>query len=393
MEFELWWLWALPLFFALGWLAARIDIQHVLRESKQLPRSYFRGLNFLINDQTDKAIDSLLEIIKHDDPETLDLSFVLGSLFRRRGELERAIRMHNSLLEREDLGEELRLRALHELAQDYHKAGLLDRAEEYFRRLLNTPYRVSSLVFLLQLYEQEREWLKAVEVARELAEEQNQPRHKEIAQFYCEQAAVEMAQSRTEQARDYLDKALASNRQCVRANVLLGDLYWQNGEADTALQYWRRIESQQPLYLHMVVERLLRVFRHKGQLVAGISLLRDYLQKYPTPDLLEALYQAVLESEGGQAAYALVRDELRRNPSLTGLDRLLEVQLMQASGEKQADLQLVKNLVHQHSRRVAFYRCGHCGFMARQFYWQCPACNNWETFPPRRKEEEVIHAG
>ncbi len=392
MQFELWWLWALPVFFALGWAAARIDIQHVLRESRQLPRSYFRGLNFLINDQTDKAIESLLEIVKHDDPETLDLSFVLGNLFRRRGELERAIRMHGSLLERDDLGAEQRLRALHELAQDYHKAGLLDRAESYYRQLLTTAYRASSLVFLLQLYEQEREWLKAIEVARELAEDQGQSRSKEIAQFYCEQAAIEMAQGQSEQAAEHLSSALSVNRLCVRANLLLGDIAAQAGQLDQALHSWRRIESQQPLYLHMLVDRLLKLYRQRGELTAGIALLKDFLQKYPTPDLLAGVYQAMLEVEGPAAAYALVRDELRRNPSMTGLDKLIEVQLMQAPPERQGDLQLVKALVHQHTRRVAFYRCGHCGFMARQFYWQCPACNNWETFPPRRKEEDVLNA-
>ena len=149
MEFEFWWLLAFPLFFGLGWLAARIDIKHLVSESRSLPRSYFKGLNFLLNEQPDKAIEAFIEVVKV-DPETIELHFALGSLFRRRGETERAIRMHQNLLERGDLGEEQRLAAMFELGQDYLKAGLLDRAEEVFVKLRDTPHRGAALKALLE---------------------------------------------------------------------------------------------------------------------------------------------------------------------------------------------------------------------------------------------------
>ena len=164
MDFDLWWLLPIPaVFFALGWIAARIDIKHLLRESRALPLSYFRGLNFLLNEQPDKAIESFIEVVKV-DPQTIDLHFALGSLFRRQGEIDRAIRMHQNLLDRADLPADKREAATFELAQDFHRAGLLDRAEELFTKLDGTPFEHPSLGFLLSIYEQEKDWPKAIAV-------------------------------------------------------------------------------------------------------------------------------------------------------------------------------------------------------------------------------------
>ena len=252
-EFEYWWLLGFPLFFGLGWLAARIDIRHLIAESKSLPRSYFRGLNFLLNEQPDKAIDAFIEVVKL-DPETIELHFALGSLFRRRGETERAIRMHQNLLERGDLPGEQRLAAMFELGQDYLKAGLLDRAEEVFEKLRAGSHRVEALGFLLDIYQQEKEWLKAVQAARQLSDGSGKSLQKEIANFYCELAAVEATHSRTEQARAYLDEALAASRKCVRANMQLGDLHAAAGEHEQAVLAWKRIEQQTPAYLALVAQ-------------------------------------------------------------------------------------------------------------------------------------------
>ena len=177
MDFELWWLFGFALFFGLGWLAARVDIKQLLWESRQLPRSYFKGLNFLLNEQPDKAIEAFIEVVKV-DPETVELHFALGSLFRRRGETERAIRMHRNLLERPDLGGEQRLHAMVELGQDYLKAGLLDRAEETLLKLKDSPHRAAALKFLLEIYQQEKDWMKAVGIALELEKDSGQSAQK-----------------------------------------------------------------------------------------------------------------------------------------------------------------------------------------------------------------------
>lgn len=389
MEFELWWLLAFPLFFALGWMAARIDIKQLVTESRALPLSYFKGLNFLLNEQPDKAIEAFIEVVKV-DPQTIELHFALGSLFRRRGEVERAIRMHQNLLERADLAPEQRENALFELAQDYLKAGLLDRAEELFLRLEGTRHEQAGLKFLLEIYEQEKDWLKAIEISRRMDSITGQSSAKDIAHFYCELGAGEMLHSRPDQARRYLEEALSVNRKCTRANMLLGDLEAESKRYEEAIEDWKRIESQNPAYLSLVAEKLLEAYKAVGKLNQGLHLLKGYLSGYPSLDLLNVVFQAILEKEGAKPAYHVVRDELRRNPTLLGLDKLLEAQLVEAPLERRNDLELIKNLVHHHTRSLAMYRCDHCGFRARQFYWHCPACGHWETYPPRRTEEREL---
>ncbi len=382
MEFEYWWLLGFPLFFGLGWMAARIDIKQIVSESRALPRSYFKGLNFLLNEQPDKAIEAFIEVVKV-DPETLDLHFALGSLFRRRGEYDRAIRMHQNLLERADLGADQKLQAQMELGQDYLKAGILDRAEEAFSRLEKTNQTVVARRFLLQIYEQEKNWPRAIEMTKLV---ETDPRA--LAQYYCELAASETASSRPDAARRYLSQALDENRKCVRASLQLGDLDKNEARLDEAIEHWKRIESQDPAYLALVAQRLGEAYRGAGRAEDGLRMLAGYLERYPSLDLLDTVFQQTLEAKGADAAYAMVRDELRRNPTLLGLDRLLEAQIIAASSpDKRRDLELVRNLVHGHTRRLARYLCESCGFKARAFHWHCPACGGWETYRPRRTEE------
>ena len=391
MEFDLWWLIGFPIFFGLGWLAARVDIKQLLTESRALPTSYFRGLNFLINQQPDKAIEAFIEVVKV-DPQTVELHFALGSLFRRRGEIERAIRMHQNLVDRADLATEQRLTALYELAQDYLKAGFLDRAEEMFLKLEGTSYEQSALKFLLEIYEQEKDWLKAIDASRRMDAVTGQSSQREIAHFYCELAQSEMTHSRHDDAREHLGEALNVNRKCVRAHLLLGELALSERKAEEAIEHWKRIEGQNPAYLPLAAEKLLVAYRQLGRMDEGISLLRGYLAAYPSLDMLNSVFQAVLERDGPGGANVLVREELRRAPSLLGLDKLLEAQLLEAPLERRRDLELIRNLVHQHTRSLALYRCDSCGFKARQFYWHCPACHGWETYPPRRSEEREAAA-
>ncbi|MBS1137094.1 MAG: hypothetical protein H6R11_1048 [Proteobacteria bacterium] len=386
MEFELWWLLAFPLFFALGWVAARIDIKHLVRESRQLPRSYFKGLNFLLSEEPDKAIEAFIEAVKV-DPQTIELHFALGSLFRRRGETDRAIRMHQNLVERADLGDDQRLLALSELGQDYLKAGLLDRAEEVFVRLRDTDLNEVALKFLLEIYQQEKEWRKAIDIAKALPDHAGHLWQKEIANFCCELAVTEMTQSRPDAGRALLEQALATNRKNVRANLLLGEIEAAAGNHEAAIAVWQRIEQQNPVYVALAAARLKDSYSKLGRDEDGLRLLLGYLEKYPSLDLLDAVFQWQLEAHGAEDAYRLVRDELRRNPTLIGLDKLLEAASMTAPPEMRPDLELVKGLIHGHTRRVARYRCDNCGFKARQFYWRCPACGGWETYPPKRTEE------
>jgi len=391
MEIEYWWLLVLPLFFALGWFAARIDLKQLLLESRALPLSYFKGLNFLLNEQPDKAIEAFIEVVKV-DPQTIELHFALGGLFRRRGEVERAIRMHQNLVERPDLASAQKLMALYELAQDYFKAGLLDRAEELFLKLETTSYAEQALRFLLEIYEQEKDWHKAIGIAGKLETVTGRSHQKEVANFYCELAINELMHTRPEAARPHLAEALAHHRLCVRANMLLGDLEIAAKRPEAAVEAWKRIENQSPQFLALVAERLFNAYKQRGMLEEGVNLLRGYLTKYPSLDLLNVVFQGTLESQGTEPAYRLAREELRRMPTLLGLDKLLEAQMLEAPLDRRRDLELVKELVNQHTRSLAMYKCDNCGFRARQYYWHCPACAAWETYSPRRTEEAKLPA-
>jgi len=381
--FDYWQLLLIPLFFGLGWAAARVDMRQVVHESRALPRSYFQGLNFLLNEQPDKAIDSFLEVAKVDS-QTVELHFALGNLFRRRGETERAIRMHQNLIDRPDLDDDVRLHALSELGQDFLKSGLLDRAEEIFNKLVGTVFEDEAKRNLLEIYQVEKEWQKAIELARELPDVASQ---QEVAEFYCELAAGEIMRSRPDGARNYLEAAMQQNRKCVRASLLQGDLLLQEGNLPGAIDAWQRIEQQDPAYLALVAQRLLETYRKMSCRDEGTALLRGYLERYPSLDLLDVVYQQILEGEGNEAAYRLVRDELARNPTLLGLEKLMSARLPLAAPEIRPDVELAKTIIQGYTKRLSRYRCDNCGFKARQFYWRCPACGGWESYPPRRSEE------
>ena len=389
MEFEPWMLLIFPLFFGMGWLAARIDIKELLSESSALPQSYFQGLNFLLNEQQDKAIEAFIEVVKV-DPQTIELHFALGSLFRRRGEVDRALRMHHNLVDRADLDNDKRQQAIFELAQDYLKAGIFDRAESLFRELENTRHAKPALEFLLELFQKEHDWLKAIDVAQRLTAVSGQPYSKQAAFFYCELASEEIAAGDSAAARGHLQQALTAYPNAVRATMMLGDMVAGEGKLEEAIAIWKNIEAQDAQYLPLVAERLLNAYRSLDREADGIALLREYLGKYHSLDLMNVVFDSVLKNEGPGAAYQLVRDELQRNPTLLGLDKLLEARLLEVPLERRADVELVKDLVHKRTRNLDMYHCAHCGFKARQFYWHCPACQAWDSYSPRRSEETGI---
>ena len=321
------------------------------------------------------------------DPETIELHFALGNLFRRRGEIERAIRMHSSLTNRPDLNDEHRLHALYELGQDYLKAGLLDRAEEALTKLEGTAWAGRAQTWLLEIYELEKDWDKAVRTAGRVEKEGGESRQKEIAQFHCERATTSLARSLAGEARAHAEAALRVNRKAVRANLILGDIEAHLKNHEAAIAAWLNIESQDPRYLAQVAARLMDAHRALGRAQAGAQLLKSLVQRYPSADLLEHAFQATLDAEGAEAAYGLVREELRKHPTLAGLDKLLEAQLLAAPPERSADLSLIKSLIHAHTEKLARYACENCGFKAKQFFWRCPGCGEWETYSPTRAEQ------
>ncbi|HEY7987116.1 MAG TPA: lipopolysaccharide assembly protein LapB [Methylophilaceae bacterium] len=386
MDFDYTWLLALPLFFILGWIAARVDVSRLLNETSTLPASYFRGLNFLISEQPDKAIEAFTEALKIDS-DTLELHFALGNLFRRTGEMDRAIRLHQGLLDRETLDETTRLMALAELSQDYLKAGLLDRAEELFAKLTETArYAQSALRALLEIYVHEKEWVQAIETAQKLEALSGNPLGLEIAQFHCELAHQQMLLGDPEQAGKNLHAALEANRNCVRANVMLGDLAANQQHHQEALQLWRAVELQMPEYIELIAARMMISWRALGKATEGLDWLQDAVRKYALEETAQVLFEATLDLRGPEAAYRMAHDEADISPTLAALDRLLQAKV---SGMPDGDLRLVIDAIKQHLEHTAYHRCTTCGFTARQFHWHCPSCAEWETFPPSKYEKAV----
>ena len=388
IEFEYWWLLILPLFFTLGWIAARVDIKQLLSESTALPAAYFKGLNFLISDQHDKAVEAFSEAMQA-NTDSLELHFALGSLFRRTGETDRAINMHLNLLAKKELTSNQRSAVKAELAQDYLKAGLYDRAEELFLGLDDTRYRQPALHALLEIYVREREWMRAIETATELERLSGVPFRQEIAQYYCELAMNDIIAQQADSARGHLNSALDANKKCVRANVLLGDLEVNAAAHQAAISHWKRIEFQQPEYLGLIANKMLKSYRADNKLKDGLAQLNTYLETYKLPSLMSALYEATLAEEGAEKAAKLARNELIRQPNLTTLDQLLQARAMAEDSKTQSgnqDIQLMQQTVRNAIGNRAAYHCNQCGFRAKQHHWQCPACNAWESLPAEPSE-------
>ena len=385
MDLDFWWLLLIPAIFGLGWMAARYDLKTLLSESSNLPRSYFRGLNFLLNEQPDKAIDAFIEVVKL-DPETTELHFALGSLFRRRGETERAIRVHQNLLNRPDLPTSERDHALFELGQDFLKAGLLDRAEDTFTSLDAGVYASDARRCLLTIFEIEKDWRRAIVTAKALEELGAQSFAKEISQFHCELSQEALQRQDGALARGELDLALQANAQNVRATILLGDVAFAAGDRLAACAAWRRVEQQNAAYLPLVVDKLMEAYSALGKPGEGAELLASFVDRYPSNELLDAAFKHVARLRGEEAAQSLARVQMRKAPTLAGMTRLLDAQISGAEEPRRGDLELMRTLIHQRTKNLPRYTCQNCGFRARLFYWQCPGCSGWETYAPRRVE-------
>jgi lipopolysaccharide biosynthesis regulator YciM len=389
MEFEPWWLAVLPLLFIAGWLARGVDRRLQSHDAGAAPRSMFRGLNLLLNEKPDQAIDAFIEVVRL-DPETIELHYALGNLFRRRGEIDRAVRIHNYLLNRADLPARERATALAELAQDYLKGGLLDRAEEAFGRLRDQrPHRFAALRALLSIYEMEGEWSKAIEIAATLEKEAGETHSTAIAHFHCELAQRAIDAGDDAAAQHELDRALAANRQSVRALALQGDLQARRGDRAAAIASWQGVERAAPQFLPLVAERLSEAMGENGACAAAQEMLARGLREHPTFDLLDLAYRRAAAWDGPERAEQLLRAGLQQQPSLLAFERLLELRSAGEHGDP--ELGLLRKLLQTQVRKLARYRCERCGFRARDFHWQCPGCKNWDTYPPRRIED--VEAG
>lgn len=397
MDFESWWLILFPLLFGLGWLAARFDFRQMLSETRALPDSYFKGLNFLLNEQPDRAIDAFVEVAKL-DPETTELHFALGSLFRRRGETERAIRVHQSLLARADLPVREREHALHEIAQDYLKAGMLDRAELAYKELSHTRYEESSGRALVRIYESEHDWPRAIEAVTRLGKLTGES-VAQLVHYHCEmaQACLTAQLTDTSAAQGALDLA----RQCLNADdnstpasharVLLLAAAIARGEGNAVVerQHLLHVMRDAPEYVGLVADALETNFSATQESVTLLQLLQAQYERHPSLDLFDVIFRLINVQHGSQAAWVFAQEALTAHPSLLGFEHALRVSAKTEGSVSLApiDTALLQKLIGRHTQRLERYGCRVCGFQAKAFYWQCPGCHGWETYPPRRLEE------
>jgi lipopolysaccharide biosynthesis regulator YciM len=382
MEFDLpyWWLLALPVAFAFGWLASRLDLRQLKRENRESPKAYFKGLNLLLNEQQDKAIDAFIEAVQH-DPDTSELHFALGNLFRRRGEFERAVRVHQHLLGRADLASSERDRAQHALAQDFMKAGLFDRAEEAYRALQGTAFETEARLALLNLYERSRDWTAAAETAAALERSGTGSFGTRIAHHFCELALEADAKGQGEAADAALAKARAASPHAPRPLLLMGQRLAKAGRHAQALAAWDDLRLRDLPAFALVAGEYADSARACGQTDAARQHLRTAYEQTPGLDLLRALARL----DGLElAAEPQLLPHLRQQPTLTAAQAVLARPVDQWNPEAG---QAVGEAIARAAKPQQRYRCAACGFEAQRYFWQCPGCLSWDSFPPRRVEE------
>ena len=382
MDFDLQWLLlGLPLAFAFGWLASRFDLRQWKREQKDSPKAYYKGLNLLLNEQHDKAIDAFIEAVQQ-DPDTSDLHFALGNLFRRRGEFERAVRVHEHLLNRADLPRSERDRAQDALAQDFMKAGLFDRAESAYRALEGTAFDTEARLALLSLHERSRDWRAAVEVAGKLEHRGTGSFAPRISHYWCEIALEADAKHQADEVDSALEHARAAAPQAARPLVLAGQRAARRGDHAEVLALWGVLMVAHPASFNLVAQEYAQSALASGGAAAAIARLRELYARAPTMDLLDAL--ALLDPQPARQRERLLA-QLRQHPTLSVAKALITQQ--EVAHFDASETQALGDAIGRAAKPLHRYRCAACGFEAQHYFWQCPGCLNWDSYPPQRLED------
>ena len=383
MDFELsWLLLGLPVVFGLGWMASRLDFRQWRLENRRSPKAYFKGLNFLLNEQQDQAIDAFIEAVQN-DPDTMELHFALGNLFRRRGEYERAVRVHEHLLSRADLSQVDRERAQYALALDFLKAGLLDRAEAALHKVEGGHLQGQAQLALLAIFERSRDWPHAAEVAAQLETAGQGSFAGRRAHYLCEQAQALAGAGKTTAARELLDQAVATAPLAPRPRIDLARLLEKTGDAAGAFAALLALSAESPSATALMAMDLARLGVLTDQAEQARKLLSQVYENAASLDLLDALVWLQQQSPAGAAQSNWYLRHLEREPSLVAAAKWL-------AGEKFEHEQFhpqVQRALDRAVKPLTRYRCAACGFEAQQHFWQCPGCQAWDSYPPRRIEE------
>jgi len=390
MSLTLLWL-LLPVAAASGWFFARRESHRsnaAPGAGSSVSTDYLKGINYLLNEQPDKAISVFIDMLEVDS-DTVETHLALGNLFRRRGEVERAIRIHQNIIARPTLDNRQRNEALFELGQDYMKAGLLDRAENLFNELTSADsHRLSALKLLQEIYQQEKDWDKAIATARRRSKLSGRPIGIVVAHYYCELACRAQLDNQAGAARAYIKQALVADRSCARASILLGQLESGVGNFRAALRAYQRIEQQAPPLLNEVIDDIAVCYEKLGQQKALLKYLQRILRSggnVPQLATVNLVYTRLLEREQGAAqASAYLRTWLTGCPTFEGLELLLDLEeRQQEAATPTVARQPLKDIIEKMGAGQKRYRCQHCGFSGRILHWQCPSCKQWGVFLPQ----------
>jgi len=379
------WFWfflLLPIAAVSGWVIGRRGGErHSDTQVSRLSTTYFRGLNYLLNEQPDKAIELFLHIAEL-DKDTFETQVALGHLFRRRGEVDRAIRLHQALVQRPGLSDAQKVQALLALGEDYMRAGLLDRAETVFSDLVSLDMRAPlALRHLINIYQAERDWPKAIENARRYEDATGEPMGKLIAQFECELADRHRANGDEAAAREAVARAYHADAKSVRAGMLEGRIEVDAGNDVAAIRAFERVARHDPDYLPEVMPGLLACYERVGDPTGARAFLSEMSEHYRGIAPVLALARMLEGQDGVSAARAFLAKELKDRPSVRGEAALIELSLAEGADPVET-LKDLGNITDQLLVRNPSYRCNRCGFGARSHHWQCPSCKEWGSIKP-----------
>jgi lipopolysaccharide biosynthesis regulator YciM len=378
----IWYVMLLPLAALSGWVIGRRGGErHSDSQVSKLSTTYFRGLNYLLNEQPDKAIELFLHIAEL-DKDTFETQVALGHLFRRRGEVDRAIRLHQALVQRHDLSDAQKVQALLALGEDYMRSGLLDRAETVFTDLAKIDQRApQALKHLIGIYQSERDWPKAIENASRFEAATGEPMGKLIAQFECELADRHRAAGEIAAARASIARAYAADSTSVRAGMLEGRIEVDAGNDAAAIRAFERAARHDPDYLPELLPALLASYARVADSTGARAFLAEMAEHYRGVSPVLALTRLVEGEEGVAAARAYLAQQLKDRPSVRGEAALIDLTLVE-NADPVATLHDLKHITDQLLVRNPSYRCSRCGFGARSHHWQCPSCKEWGTVKP-----------
>jgi lipopolysaccharide biosynthesis regulator YciM len=373
----------LPVAAAFGWFAAgRSKGKAGSCSDSILGSEYIKGLNYLLNEQQDKAIDVFIRMLEVNS-DTVETHMALGNLFRKRGEVDSAIRIHQNLIARSSLSNEQRTDAVLELGQDYMKAGLFDRAEGLFKELIeNNAHLSSALPLLLDIYQQEKDWENAIVIADQMGFVGEQSARSVIAQFYCELAENARAREDIEEACRLLKQASKYNPHCARARLISGNIALQRGEYQIALEAYEQVAERDIELLPEILDDMQACHAQLGTTDAMIDYLQRSITRYAGISPVLALADIMSHQKGNESAADFIAGELGKRPSVRGLSRLIDLSLSRAEGTAHANLSILKNLTDQLLENKPVYKCHDCGFYGKTLHWQCPGCKHWNTVKP-----------